>query len=308
MVKTVNQAFEIFLKLLFEIFNMVKKRKDINKKIKNQIIEEAGYKCANPGCPNWRAEIHHIKEWAVFGSNDPSILIALCPSCHDAVHNGKLKIPDELLYSWKSIQRKDEHSFAHLYVEPSQEIKLLTGQIALTTINNNITIFEISNQNRFSFRLLNNNIVLINLTITSLSGKEVLNVIDNYTNVYAKDSVTFNYIPGHIKIFTKNADLFISSESVRKMRTVEPDFLYDNELILLELQVVKPGHIKVKGCWSDKDYTIIITDQSLAFIKDSRKAPLRIMGGGDNTVIRYIGSVDCALFGFRDKNTGALKI
>jgi len=34
--------------------------------LKKLLIEEAGYKCANPGCSNRLIEIHHIKEWSIY--------------------------------------------------------------------------------------------------------------------------------------------------------------------------------------------------------------------------------------------------
>lgn len=38
--------------------------------------------------------------------NDQDHMIAICPTCHDAVHHGPLEITDDTIYSWKSIKRK----------------------------------------------------------------------------------------------------------------------------------------------------------------------------------------------------------
>ncbi len=45
---------------------MAKKRQKIKPVIQRQIIEEAGNKCANPGCTNWRVHLHHIEHWAIY--------------------------------------------------------------------------------------------------------------------------------------------------------------------------------------------------------------------------------------------------
>ena len=58
---------------------MAKPRKKLKPAEKLAIVEEAGSKCANPRCSNWRVHIHHIKHWAVYESNDQKILIAVCP-------------------------------------------------------------------------------------------------------------------------------------------------------------------------------------------------------------------------------------
>ncbi len=108
---------------------MAKTRIKLKPSEKLAIVREAGNKCANPGCSNWRTHIHHIKHWAVYASNDQSILIAVCPSCHDAIHHGQLNISDETLYTWKGIERESVPKATHIYVEPSENIKLLTGTI-----------------------------------------------------------------------------------------------------------------------------------------------------------------------------------
>jgi HNH endonuclease len=137
---------------------MAKRRKKLKPAVKRQIIEEAGNKCANPGCSNWRVHIHHIKHWSVYESDDPKILIAVCPSCHDAIHQGSLKISDELLYKWKSIKRPKKPISTHMYTEPSKQIKLLTGTIALSTKNEGATVFELAENNKLSFRILEGDI------------------------------------------------------------------------------------------------------------------------------------------------------
>lgn len=74
---------------------MAKLRKAVPKNIKMDLIKKAGMKCANPGCSNYRVHIHHIKQWAIYQSNDEKDMIAICPVCHDVAHNGDLIIDDE---------------------------------------------------------------------------------------------------------------------------------------------------------------------------------------------------------------------
>jgi hypothetical protein len=65
-------------------------RPKVTEEVKNRLRTEARGKCANPGCSNVRAHIHHIREWAVYKTHDDQHMIAVCPACHDAIHHGAL--------------------------------------------------------------------------------------------------------------------------------------------------------------------------------------------------------------------------
>lgn len=287
---------------------MAKKRKKIKPAVKRQIIEEAGNKCANPGCSNWRVHIHHIKHWAIYQSDDPSILIAVCPSCHDAIHHGALEFSDELLYEWKGIERPDKPNASHVYIEPSDSIKLLTGSIALSSKNEGATIFELAENNKLSFRVLDGDIALLNLKVSDLNGDEKLKVSDNHVRIHDTNKLSFDQVPGHIKVASTEIHSFLSESFVEKMRAQKPEFGTDGEIVLLELQVIKPGVVKVCGCWADHEKAVVITEDSLSFIRPDLKQPLSMVGEGENSVLMYAGPVDCSLFGFKSDNAGALKI
>lgn len=287
---------------------MAKKRKRLKPAEKRQIIEEAGNKCANPGCTNWRVHIHHIQHWAVYESNNSAILIAVCPSCHDAIHHGVLEISDDVLYQWKGIERDAKPSTTHVYVEPSDEIMLLTGTMAISTTLNAITVFELSETNKLSFKVLDGDIALINLRVSDLRGTEVLKVSDNYVRVQDPEALVFEQVPGHVKVSSKDIENFITPNFLTKMRVQEPNYPEDDELVLLELEVLKPGLVKVKGCWANKNQAVIITDRALSFVKNDLREPISLIGAGEASVLKYVGPIDCALFGFRSENTGALRI
>ena len=53
--------------------------------VRREVLIEASYRCAVPRCLTALAiDVHHIDENA--SNNDPSNLIALCPTCHSAFH------------------------------------------------------------------------------------------------------------------------------------------------------------------------------------------------------------------------------
>jgi hypothetical protein len=76
-------------------------------------------------------------------------------------------------------------------------------------------------------------------------------------------------------------------------------------LVLLDLEVIHPGLVKLSGCWSDFKHAVIISENSLSFIKKSLIGPISIVGFGN---IIYSGPIEISMFGFKDDNTGAIKI
>lgn len=277
---------------------MTNRRKKLKPSLKSQLIKEAGNKCANPGCSNWRVHIHHIEHWAVYQSDEPEILIAVCPSCHDAIHHGSIVFTNDLLLRWKSIARAEKPTSTHVYIEPSNQIKLLTGTIALATKNIGVTIFDFSKSNQLSFKVLDGDIALLNIEISDLEGNEKLKVVDNHVKVLDTDTLSFEQVPGHIRVSTKDTDTFILNSFIEKMRIQEPEYLKDDNLLLLELEVIKPGHVKVKGCWADKDKAVIITDKFFSFITHTSHQPLSMVGEGENSVLVWVGAIDNTLFDF----------
>ncbi len=78
------------------------KRKQIQPNIRQQILIEAGYRCAVPTCRTILViDLHHIVEVAEGGGNDPSNLLALCPTCHMLYHRGV--ISRDAIKVWKGM-------------------------------------------------------------------------------------------------------------------------------------------------------------------------------------------------------------
>jgi len=164
---------------------------------KRRLVEEAGGKCANPGCNHWQLHLHHIKHWSIYKSHDPGHMIAVCPTCHNQIHSGG-GISDETLYEWKKIPRSCQEEIAgHMYVEPSAEIRVLTGSMCVTTSNAEGAVFTLSNSNKFSFKISGDgDIFLANCTIKDLSGAYLLRMFDGYFKVKRDDAIKITHRPG----------------------------------------------------------------------------------------------------------------
>ncbi len=77
-------------------------RKTIPPTVRDLILMEAGYKCANPTCRHiLTLELHHIVWVRDDGGNEPDNLLALCPNCHSLHTHGH--IPEMTIRTWKSL-------------------------------------------------------------------------------------------------------------------------------------------------------------------------------------------------------------
>ena len=77
-------------------------RKNLPLKMQVIVLTESGYRCAVPTCRNILAlDMHHIWEVSAGGGNDPSNLIALCPTCHALYHRGTIKA--DSIYAYKAM-------------------------------------------------------------------------------------------------------------------------------------------------------------------------------------------------------------
>jgi hypothetical protein len=67
-----------------------------------RVLTEAGYRCAVPTCRGILAlDMHHIWEVSAGGGDDPSNLIALCPTCHRLYHSGRISA--DAIYAYKAM-------------------------------------------------------------------------------------------------------------------------------------------------------------------------------------------------------------
>jgi 5-methylcytosine-specific restriction endonuclease McrA len=70
---------------------MATKRRPISERTRDEVLREAGYKCANPTCRNIiTLQIHHMLWVKEGGKSDANNLIALCGHCHDLHTQGHI--------------------------------------------------------------------------------------------------------------------------------------------------------------------------------------------------------------------------
>lgn len=270
------------------------KRMKVPRHIREALIAEVGGKCANPGCASRRTEAHHIREWAVYATHDRAHMIAICPTCHDAVHHGDLPISDATIYEWKQLSRS-EVVRDHVWVEPAATVRLLLGSMAVDS-RDPVTVFQLSDHNALGFRIEGADILLVNLRISSLAGEEVVRVEANTLRHPPRSDVTYRRIPGRIEIFVPASEEFIPEWALRQVREQDPFFAIGGRAKCLGLRVIRPGLLRVEGIWAEAGRVIVITDERLAFCLEGNRGPVSMVGEGESSVLLWRGPLTKAMF------------
>jgi HNH endonuclease len=280
------------------IASVAAERTKVPPALKKQLVRQAGGKCANPGCSAYRTHIHHIQRWSGYETHDGEHMIAVCPTCHDAIHDGPLVIDDETVRRWKSIERT-ETKRDHVYVEPASEPKLLLGTLAFMGENEGLTVFKLAASSELSFRLADGDIMLLNLSVSSMAGREIVRVVEGHVRHAAEEPVRYERVQGHVRLTAPLTSEFMPSWAVKQLRRQEPRYASDGRLTLLDLEVLEPGLVRVQGLWR-KDYRnlIAVTPSQLSFLQPGRLLPISLVGEGVDSVLHYVGPFTSAAIGF----------
>lgn len=272
-------------------------RPKVKKSLKRRLIQESAGKCANPGCPRTLVELHHIQEWHVCFAHDEEHMIAICPSCHDSVTRGVLRVSEENAYDWKAITRKNDASLrGHLYVETSDVApRLLLGTIAAQG-STGLVVFSDSDTRRLAFRTNKMDLMNLDATISSVDGEMLARVEDGHFEALSGSACQVAQRTGHFRITHPQTDAIIPAWVVRQMRVNEPTFASDGQVTLLEMEVLRPNLVRVEGLWLGINGGMVVTKSALSFVAPHLIRPLSLIGEGDKSVIQYVGSVERALF------------
>ena len=80
--------------------HMARKKMPID--VKQLLLHECGYRCANPACKTiLTLDMHHIEPVGERGNDDPSNLLPLCSNCHDLHHRKVITL--QSVRAWKQL-------------------------------------------------------------------------------------------------------------------------------------------------------------------------------------------------------------
>jgi HNH endonuclease len=99
------------------------KRRPIPPSVRDEVLREAGYKCANPTCRNiLTLQLHHIVWVKEGGGSSAHNLVALCGHCHDMHTQGH--VPRSAIRYWKGML----HALNHAFSKESMDLLLFLHQ------------------------------------------------------------------------------------------------------------------------------------------------------------------------------------
>lgn len=105
------------------------KRRAPSPSVRDEVLREAGYKCANPTCRNiLTLQLHHMVWVKDGGTTDATNLIALCGHCHDQHTHGH--IPSSAIRHWKGLL----HALNHAFNKESMDLLLYLNQQSIENV------------------------------------------------------------------------------------------------------------------------------------------------------------------------------
>jgi hypothetical protein len=287
--------------------NRDKWNRNVRADVKRALIEEAGGKCANPGCAERLLELHHIEQWHVYHTHNPDEMIALCPTCHRHAHRGEIRLTDDLIREWKKIQRIRSNR-SHLYVEPSANSRLLLATFYFTDARSHatgISIFDMSMGNRLAFRVVDGDILLVNLRISGLEGREIARFVDGHIR-FDEKAVRYETRKGRHRFTTPTKGGLIPAWIIEQYKSQSgPEKLFDgDETTILDTEVVRPGLVQVRGIWVEAERALVVGDDYLSIWQPENGGFFHLKGYGDNIgeqknldklpIIQHDGPLDCS--------------
>ncbi|KAE9640687.1 HNH endonuclease [Pseudomonas sp. PB103] len=274
----------------------------IPRKIREGLLHESNGKCANPGCNNSRVEIHHIRQWSIYKAHDSEHMIAVCPTCHDACHNGTFKISDELLYRWKNVVKERPHAEANIFVPSAEVTRLSMGTVSLQQEKERDTVvFNLSSGNKLSFSV-KNNWLKVSAKFVDDVGNTVLEVSENNLKVHRDKDVLLEQRPGRFRVTAPVNKFYLPATALLLMRRSEPQYASDGKVTMLDLEVIQEGQVRVQGVWPSGNSAIVVTEKAINVcnalaLNRVNSMPLVVSGDGDDSVLVFTGPIDAAMFG-----------
>lgn len=202
----------------------------IPEKIKRKVRKEAAFGCVVCGVPV--IEYHHIVLWSKENKHEVENLVALCPSCHQKVHNNL--ISSEQLKSFKKLPFNKNVLIVKdkLYLH---DIKNLTFYIGGSAFNNVLNLIKLSGKDVIFFKEENNQTTL-NALFYNKEGILEAEIKDNEWIVYIADNTwDIKYSGGTLSVRNNNKNISLNLDidmEKNYIRVTGEIYYHNNQLIM----------------------------------------------------------------------------
>jgi hypothetical protein len=251
---------------------MAKVRQRISNPVKERLLLAAGNKCANPGCHTRRVEFHHIREWAVWETNDEEHLIVLCPTCHDAAHYGRVKIDDVILYHWKTFKRSQLRTDV-LQVESGGPAFFYVATSAVCSEIGTANVIDLSDGVYAKYRLDDDEFFLVQLSIQDVRGELALRINDNRVVHSRSSDLQYYSRPGRILVTCSSPENFIPSWLPKEISGFDQLHAWHSGMpeeehfqapfTLFDIEVIAPSQVRIFGALCSPKAAVYITSSKI---------------------------------------------
>jgi hypothetical protein len=117
----------------------------------------------------------------------------------------------------------------------------------------------------------------------------------NHFRLLNSDSVRIERRTGRIRVTVLDAAKYLPSWIGVMWRAV-PEFVRNNEVDVLDIEVIRPGVVRLRGVFVASDAVLAITEQKLWVLKPEMNGPIAFVGQGEGTQIKVTGPITRAAF------------
>jgi hypothetical protein len=75
-----------------------------------------------------------------------------------------------------------------------------------------------------------------------------------------------------------------------------PDFVKDNKTTILDIEVTRPGVVRLQGAFVANDAVFVMTESKVYVLRPELNGPIAFVGQGEGTVIKSSGPITRAAF------------
>jgi hypothetical protein len=120
---------------------------------------------------------------------------------------------------------------------------------------------------------------------------------DNYFKIKNDKIISVEQRPGRIRVTVRDAERYLPSWTLKVMWRALPDFVQHNRATVFDLEVIRPGVVRLKGVFVAHDAILAITEEKVYVLRPELNGPLAFVGQGEGTEIRLSGPLTRAAFG-----------
>ncbi len=137
---------------------------------------------------------------------------------------------------------------------------------------------------------------MANCVVKDLSHKVLVTILENHVIIKNDKSLAVKRRPGKISITIPDANKYLPLWVSKVMWRALPDFVNGNKSTILDIEVMRPGVVRLQGVFVAKDSAFVITNSKIYVLRPEIGGPVALVGQGESTIIKVSGPITTAVF------------